>query len=498
MDEEVVVLDYYHTTVYPTEYEKTVDNGGYIKMPYLHAKGDSQPNMIYGGRKYKTEQLFITKASSPDYDGELVIKHAPITNGDVSVYLVIPLKTRPTIYEETAIDKIINKVNTSAFEFHLGELIGYNQTCKVNKDATVFILSPMLVKSSFDAFATMRKNEWNTNGDFRKIKLMFSGSRNPIRSHDGDGGVEGFREGYELYDCEPVIENDGKNKPTVEVMPITSELAKNMGTMNVMNATIHFFTFLIMIIISAVITPIGYKTIFIDFIKDLGVSNADDKATPASLKMLDYIGSLILILFSIGISMGGISAGDPIQTSIGVFASIFILISICVVSYYKTTAPGEYAFGATDVNLSDSNFGPKLWERILNNKNWGLMMVFEGIIIAVFFVITLFTTFDKNKKKDKSKKKFVMWYAAIFGSIFSIYVVCRLKTPNVDLIKGTATAFKTGKIVPLNDATANATAITGTNTQTSTNGIGTKIVDTLASMSNVASNMIRGNKVSPL
>ena len=175
--EERVVLDYYHIKIYPSEYEKTANNGGYIKMPYLHSKGDSQPNLVYGGRKYKTQQLFIAKSTSPDYEGELVIKHVPITNGDDSVYLVIPLKTRPTTYEETAIDKIINNVNTSAFEFHLGELIGYNETCKVNEEGTVFVLSPILVKSQFDAFLPIDEKDWTTDGKFRNIKLTIQGGR---------------------------------------------------------------------------------------------------------------------------------------------------------------------------------------------------------------------------------------------------------------------------------------------------------------------------------
>jgi hypothetical protein len=125
---EEVIFDYHSIILYPSEYEKTFENGGYIKIPYLHAQG---PNLVYQGRKYKTEKLIMVKASSPEYDGELVIKHVPFTNGDEIAILAIPLKTQPTVYEETAIDKIINNVNNTPYNFHLGELIGYNKLEKL-------------------------------------------------------------------------------------------------------------------------------------------------------------------------------------------------------------------------------------------------------------------------------------------------------------------------------------------------------------------------------
>lgn len=432
MDEEVV-LDYYHTTIYPSEYEKTVEKGGYVKMPYLHSKGDSQPNLVYGVRKYKTKTLFIVKSSSPDYDGELVIKHAPITNGDTSVYLVIPLKTRPTVYEETAIDKIIQHVNTSSFEFHLGELIVYNETCKLSADNTVFMLSPMLVKSSFDAFLPMKEKEWNTEGKFRNVALVFQGHTvaKPRIAGEGGDGVEGFsapldsktKGQYDIYDCEPIIQNDGKNKPTIEVMPVTSELAKNVGRMNVMNATIHFFIFVIMVILSGITTPVLYKTLFVDYIANLGIK-ADTQAS--SLKSFSYIGTVVLLFFSLGISINGMSAKDSIQTSIGAMMTIFIIISISVMTYYKQLDPITYSFGKPDADIFDSELMSAVWSRILLNDNYMKVLGVWGIVVLVSLLTYFFGRFDKNKKKNKTKKDLILSYGFIFGLLFSLYLVTRI------------------------------------------------------------------------
>lgn len=492
MEKETLVLDYYATTLYPSEYEKTLKNGGYVKIPYLHAKGDSQPNFVHNGRKYKTQTMYILKAKT-GATGELVIKHVPITNGDVPVYLVIPLKTQPSVYEETAVDKIINNVFQSSFEFDLGEMIGYNKTARVNNANTVYVLSPMVVKTVFDTDHGFGKgpdisNEWSYDDNkmkFREINLLFSGLE-PVDNEDDDGEedngedddgeddgedndlIEGFgkkkkkkrkarRKRKRLaamaaasapvaaasipvstpaevpqsedvyYDCSPIIENGTGLKPSIEVMPITSQLAENMGTMNVLTATIHFFIFLIMVIIAAFSTPFLYKFFFVDYIKALNID--DGKPSNASLKMLDYVGTFVLFMFSIFISIGGIRVGDKIQTSIGAMISIFLMISVTIITYYKQLDPNKYSFGKYDVDIWESNLLNKIIEKMINEKRWGTIL---GTSV-VSFVIGLFTyifgkgKFDKdNEKNDESKRGLFFSYFAIFGVIFSIYIFTRI------------------------------------------------------------------------
>lgn len=451
MEKEILVLDYYPITLFPSEYEKTLKNGGYVKIPYLHSKGDSQPNFVHNGRKYKTETMYIQKATIPNNraNGELVIKHVPITNGVVPIYLVIPLKTQPTVYEETVIDKIINNVFQSSFEFDLGDIIGYNKLGKVNESNTVYVLSPMLVKSVFDkdhGFTDIPdiSEQWNYDDNktkFREISILFSGIESldesevvieGLTSSSGTKSKQKANIDEEVYyDCKPIIENGDGIKPSIEVMPITSQLAKNMGTMNVLTATIHFFIFLIMIIIAAITTPLLYKTFFVDYIKALNISSGVQSR--ASLKMWDYIGTFILFMFSIGISIGGINVGDKIQTSIGAMMTIFLMISIAVITYSKHMYPNMYSFGNDDnVDIfKDSVLGSKIIEKIMNGSN------LQGLIgmSVVSFLIGLLTyifgkgRFDKkNKKKDESRRSLVFSYFSIFGVILSVYLITRIQS----------------------------------------------------------------------
>lgn len=454
MNEESVLLDYMPTTIYPSEYEKTVASGGYIKSPYMHSKGDAQPNLVYGNRKYKTSWLYILKTSAQnknadiEADAELVIQHTPITNGFQSVYLVIPLKTRPAVYEITAVDKliaaassplkpsssdtgIINTHNASTFEkdvdgspidFYLGEILGYNTKAHVDSTNTVFRLSPMLVKTDFTEFTVTPAEALNWNGkkDFREISIQYP--QYVERAQNRDTGVEGF----EIYDCEPIIENTNLPKQTIEVMPVTSDLAKKMGTMNALTATIHFFIFLFMTVVAGVTTPILYKSIFVDYV-DL-LQPGSNEIAAATLKMMNYVGSFILLVFSAGISMGGMSVGDKIQTSIGALMSIFILISIVIVIYYSRLEPMTYSFGAPDADVLKSVLSDRIFGRILLNENYTKIGGVWGTIVTIALLFYFFYTFDKNKKKDKSKKSFMLWYAILFGLVFATYIVTRVET----------------------------------------------------------------------
>jgi len=421
---EEVILDYRRTTIHPSEYEKTLQNGGYIEIPYLH--NNMGANLVYGGRKYKTEKMAIMKSSSPEYDGILLIKHTPFTNGDEIAILAIPLKTQPTVYEETAIDKIINNVNNTPYNFHLGELIGYNKTCNVNDKNNLFILSPILVKSTFDTFNKTWGFKRNTN--FRKIDIVFGGNKEISSSVNFpvEYGVEGFtpkNTDYDLYDCEPIIENDSKIKKTIEVMPVTSELAKKMGIMNMMSATIHFFIFLIIVIVSGFGTPFLYKNFFVDYIKHLNIST-DANINAASLKMFDYIGTFLLLLFSVGISIAGITISDPVQTSIGGLMAVFILISVMIMIYYKTLDRDLYSFGVADVDITKSQLYTKIIERLLFNKSNFLIAVSVYLVGVIMYYI--FGKMDKNKKKNNTKKNVMLTYSVVFGIPFIAYVVSRI------------------------------------------------------------------------
>ena len=104
-----LIYDYYETPVYVNQYEKNLQKDGYIKLPFTSYKSETHPNLVINNQKYKTTNLYILANShNTAYDGELILEHMPITNGNEKVYVCIPLKTQPGNSEQTAIDKIIS------------------------------------------------------------------------------------------------------------------------------------------------------------------------------------------------------------------------------------------------------------------------------------------------------------------------------------------------------------------------------------------------------
>ena len=167
MEEISLFYDYYNTPIYTNQYEKTFQNGGYIKIPFQNNKSLSEPNLIVTNGnmniKYKTENIYIfnnihkipefSKSSKfkilPENenddtpykklaDGELVIEHTPLTNGSKKVYTVFLLKTiQKNDFENTPIDSIIN-FSTLHFEESLNLGSGDASAKNVNLSSTSF------------------------------------------------------------------------------------------------------------------------------------------------------------------------------------------------------------------------------------------------------------------------------------------------------------------------------------------------------------------------
>jgi hypothetical protein len=119
INEISLFFNYYETNIYKTQYEKTFQNGGYIKIPFKNNRGLTEPNLIISDQNtkvtYRTENIYIFNnihkiegklksknkilpESNDDEEGtfangELVIEHVPITNGREKVYTVFLLSS---------------------------------------------------------------------------------------------------------------------------------------------------------------------------------------------------------------------------------------------------------------------------------------------------------------------------------------------------------------------------------------------------------------------
>jgi hypothetical protein len=144
-------------------YNKTLANGGYIKLPYVSPAGAVEPNGTFVNGKtikyYKTDGISIYKAShivqDNSYDAEMVVELVPTTNPGDKLYLCFLLKCyRDNSKPLNDIDKLIinsTKLNTSYKhdKFNLQNLIDINQKkimYKNNLDTIIIFTKPINIK----------------------------------------------------------------------------------------------------------------------------------------------------------------------------------------------------------------------------------------------------------------------------------------------------------------------------------------------------------------
>lgn len=348
-----LLYNYNDVTIYANQYEKTLKNGGYIKLPFSSYKSIINPNIILfpSQNKYKTENMYIIKKThninSVNYDGELIIEHSPITNGD-RIYTCFLLKTQPGYSEESIVDKIIRQTFTSTLVVNLNPFLLTNKTCQVNSDNTFFIFtSPILVTSRFDDFDEVNPDIFPDITSYSTI--------NPYITIQQQSITEGFtlehtqtganKENVDTEDmvitCSP-IESSEEQIEMITLTPVGSALSNNAGLSQFINTSANFFSFFVLLCIAVFVTPMVYKAVCVNLINKL-IKTENDKQ--GNLKFIDFLFIGVLLAYSIYTVSTGISNKDSLFTGIGVIFFIFIFLSIGRIVLLKQSDPENYNFG---------------------------------------------------------------------------------------------------------------------------------------------------------
>lgn len=377
-DNQLIHYHYYNTKLYKNQYEKTIKNGGYIKIPFINARSTTNPNLIYNPTqtKYATKTIYIMPKNHMfpgNHDGELIIEHAPITNSDTPVYSCILLKTKEGIAEETVVDKIINQSFDPYLEVRLDDFVQFNKVCMVNNFHNVFLFpSPILISSRLDNMS-LPKDTLFSNYD----KTQYT----TVDLHATDAPI---MEGLAIMDCVPVDMND-KRTETIEMTTVKGK--ENIYLMTLIN----FLIFTIMTIGGWYGVPALYKEFIKPFIKN--------DATPSTANISNIIGltiplMILCLILPIMLLIFGVIIRSSMISGLGGYLFVVIIISNFLIYINNKST----IFG-TDMNWLDS----------IKQIYWSLFFKFDAstyipLFIAFIFliiIITLYTTksLDKNKKK---------------------------------------------------------------------------------------------------
>jgi hypothetical protein len=434
-----VICDYYDCSIYFNQYERTPNNGGFIKIPFFTPENIVRPNGLFISSeptiKYMSSSLQIYKKTHDiggiDYDGELVIENKQITNGDSKLFVCFPLKTSNV--KPNKIDKIISKsekrnsnqlkttVNLNTMFNKLQKYIFY----KSGNDIVVVFTQPIKVYSMFNK-KYVKCNLFSAYNDTYSILQNVAG-KDGFQSIT-EGFVEGLRSGE--MDCTPI--DVTTNKPLVNdtmIVGLNSGSASQNKTINLLFAMIMF---VIIFSVSFFAGPPAYKYIFIDKL-------ADEKLTYTITFCILYLGWVI------GMIVGGMMY--DVRTAISGIIFMFLLgmsgLSVLGrILFDKEYFPGvENDASINELYISLKTFVPlyvgdiKRFVSLEESKyKYGYISgIFSVIVTSILFAV-IATTSKKSKsktnsgksKKDKNLKgylDFAYSMLGIFGFGYGIFIV---------------------------------------------------------------------------
>lgn len=437
-NQPILIYDYYDTNIY-NPYEKDLEKNGYIKIPFQNSKSTIQPNLILpNNEKYKIENIYFYKKKleldivKEEYNGELIIEHSPITNGEKKVYVCILLKTRPNIYEDSDIDKIIKKSFSDKMKLNLNNFIeNMNSSCLVNKDNNIFIFkTPLLISSKFDEFSDVEKTIL-PKFDKNELKIIQTQSSSPSgesKTKKTDSIKESFKEGLAVgedvfIDCNPVDSSD----TTVSMVPVNSDSLIDPSAVVFMSTIQNFFIFIVLLIIISVSVPSIYKNVIMGFVEKVYANKPNKNNYLFSVDMI-----ILVVLFGIffGLLVDGVSNNNKLQTSIGIFFFICFTLIILIMTVLKIMSKENYNFlddftnnatGPSAFDISLEMFLQSLMYILSIFKDgWNLLFL---VLSEIFYFLFshYYLNYDIN---DKSNTFY--YFSLTFFVIFVSVVIIRI------------------------------------------------------------------------
>jgi hypothetical protein len=461
-----ILCNYYDCSIYFNQYERNVNNGGYIKIPYFTPENIVKPNVLYISQeptvKYRSNYLYIHKKTHDikgvRYNAELIIENIPVTNGNNKVFVCFPLVTAKR--KKTVLDKIIEKsyeLNPSEFKtvLNLNNMFNNSQKYifyKSGDDIVIVFTEPIQVATSFndkyveckmfskyqDKYSILQNNS-NLEG-FQVLETFVEGINQKATNTTIIGESTMNDSSIGEYDCQPI------DVTTNEVISDAPALVGiNSGSSNKDKTINLLFTMLSMVIIFFTaffaVQPL-YKIIFIDDMGDATLTK-----------------SIMFSIFYLTWVIGMVAGGMMYDMRVAIFGIMFLflwgisLLAIIIRTMFdKQYFKGKYKKDVTDtefegVVINDFNiityFLKPSWEHFKNYYTniskpqefmWGYLAELAAIIVSIIMFIFISinsktrpsakTMSGKSKKDPKlaAYRNYAYSMLGIFGLGYSIFL----------------------------------------------------------------------------
>lgn len=426
-----VICDYYDCSIYFNQYERTPNNGGFIKIPFFTPENIVRPNGLFISDKptvkYMSNSLMIHKKShnidGVNHDGELIIENKQITNGDSKLFVCFPLKT--SNIKPNEIDEIISKSeNRNSKEFKMTVNLNpmFNKLQKYifykndNGDIVVVFTQPINVNTMFNKFQSMP---------------MYNDKYMILQNVTGrEGFTEGFVEGINSgeMDCEPI--DITTNKPYTGLPALTYLNSGNDAQNKTINLLFSMVLFVIIFFVAVFGIPPAYKNIFVDKLQD-------ETLTYTSIFVGFYL--VLAVALSCGMVVNDSSSGIT-----GIFFLILFIISGCAI-YIMRQSLGisgyEFKFNENEEAKNSLKYIfmeyyldiYKYFKREITTLQylWGYITTIVSVLLTILLYVIMSLS-SKNKKNNSGKTKnkkispylnYVYSLLGIFGFGYAIFLV---------------------------------------------------------------------------
>lgn len=348
-----IKFNYIDIPISINQFENTIQNDGFIKIPYI--SNGTDPNVItnYNSQniQYKSNKLYIIKSQNilqdTSYDAELIIEHTSTTNTN-TLYTCFLLKSDVSLENPTNIDQLIldasnnGKNNPNPKDLSLENLIQNNINKKIiyytsNNKKVIVLTNPLKIQTIFDAsFVNLTPKLFNINPTDYKIIVM--------RPTEGFVTYEGFQtnnniiEGFtkNMY-CQPVDMTDlsgGSITTEAELsIPLDGNYVKNASTNTIIKTAINFCSFVLVLGITYIVVPIVYNDYIIGLID---IANAKLKIN--RIRSIDLYICAVFIMMTFGLISRGVNENNQSSVVMGFFVGLFFIISFIIIQSKKITA----------------------------------------------------------------------------------------------------------------------------------------------------------------
>lgn len=439
--DNTVKYNYVSNTFYKNQFEKRLDNGGYIKTSYISKSNN--PNILsdnlFNGN-YITKKLYIIKKihkiKDVLFDGELIVEHTSLTNNEKPLFSCFLLKTENI--GKTDIDRLIQA--DSDVTLDLNSFIQSQEAIfyKTKNENVVVFTKPISVTSVFDNY----KSPNIISDSFDEYDII-----NIIPSL---GNIEGFTGAESEYVdvatyCQPIDEED----PTIGVssnviIPADGKVAINKATTSQLSTALNFFGFFILVLFVVIVVPTMYHYFIVLLVLDNKYN--DPPFTPQALlnrvSGVDIILGFLLFMFSFSLINHGIINNKPITTVVGFYVFIFFIASFIVLQYKRMFNEEEFLknFGNSNGKIANiSNINPDVWGVLLDNvvqlffkkeyniltKKYEFKFQFNFMIVAVIFgfIYFIMSQYGLNKSSGTS----IFMSIPLYMFFLSIYIAVYIK-----------------------------------------------------------------------